>query len=233
MKGVRTLRFARRAAPTALRLALWAALLPASLGAGGCWTLGQLYVGIVKPKEWRDIPKEYDLHAEKLIIVPYAGTEIRFDYPTVPLEASLQISYAIARYLPEQVGEIVHPVRVARWQESDLEWLNMTPEEIGRKFDADTVLYVEIEQYSTMEEKSANLLRGRAAARVQVVKVGEASNPAYEGDAEVLFPEDHPLNALTISERAIRQATNRLFGEAVVNKFRDRRVEVVGGEVQS
>lgn len=230
MEGEQKRRTRRRVAGAAVRSA---GLVLVALAAGGCWTLGQAYVGLVKPKEWRDIPKEHELRAERLVIVPYAGTDIRFSYPTVPLEVSLQISYAIARYLPKRVGEIVHPVRVARWQESDVEWLSMTPEEIGRKFDADTVLYVELDQYSTMEEKSANLLRGRAGARVQVVKVGAASNPVYEGTAEVVFPEDHPVNALTISERAIRQATNRLFGEAVVNKFRDRRVEVVGGEVQS
>ncbi len=234
MAGSRERDACRRSPRPALGAALRTALVVlAGLGAGGCWTLGQLYVGLVKPKDMRDIPKEHDLEAERLLILPYAGTDIRFNYPAVPLEIGLRIGSVISQHLPERVGEVVHPVRVARWQESNLEWLNMTPEEVGREFEADTVLYIEMDQYSMMEEKSANLLRGRAGARIQVVEVGAASNPVYEGTVEVVFPKDRPVNALTISERAVREATNRLFGEAVVNKFRDRRVEVVAGEVPS
>jgi hypothetical protein len=106
----------------------------------------------------------------------------------------------------------------------------MSLAEIAEVFGADTVLYVEIERYSLLEENSANLLRGRALGRIQVAKVGAAHNPVYTGTAEVVFPPDYPVNNLTVSERAMRQSTNRLFGEEVSNKFRDRRVEVKAGQ---
>ena len=195
----------------------------------GCY-VPHFLVWLLGPREiTKTVKSEYDLKAERLIIVCYAGTDILFAYPTVPLEISQELVYAIARDLDDRVKTIVHPVEVVRWQEGTLEWPNMSLDQIAREFQADALLYVELERYTMVEEGSANLFRGRAKARIQVVRPDAEANPVYETTVEVTFPEERPVGVLETSERVMRRGTNLLFARDVIRKFYDHKVEVRGG----
>lgn len=71
-----------------------------AVGAGaGCY-VPHFLVWLFKPDQiTRSVKAEYDLKAECLVIVPYAGTDILFTYPTVPIEVSQELVYAIVRDL--------------------------------------------------------------------------------------------------------------------------------------
>jgi len=198
--------------------------------ASGCYVPHFLVWLLGPQKITKEVEAEHHLESERLVIVPYAGTDVLFTYPTVPIEISQALVNEVGKNLGDRVETIVHPVQVVRWQESTLDWPNMSLVEIGRHFQADTVLYVELERYTMVEERSANLFRGRAKARVQVVKVESEHNPVYSTTVETVVPEDRPVSVLETGERLIRQATNRLFAEEVVRKFYDHKVEVKGGE---
>jgi hypothetical protein len=189
-----------------------------------------LYAYFAAPRHPKETVKaEYALKAERLVIVTYAGAEILFDDPTAPLEVSYDITNEILRSLSANIKTIVRPEQVVRWQESTLEWPNMSLVDIAKTFQADTILYVELERYSLMEDRSANLYRGRVRARVQVAEVGATSNPVYETTVETTFPEDRPVGVLETSERTIRTGTNIFFARAVLDKFRDHEIEIKGG----
>jgi hypothetical protein len=207
--------------------ALASLLAMAALGACGCHWLYAWMVAPRHPKE--EIKAEYPLKAERLVIVTYAGTEILFNDPTASLEVSNNITNEILRSLPTAVKSIVHPAQVLHWQESTLEWPNMSLVDIAKTFQADTVLYVELERYTMMEDRSANLYRGRIRARVQVAETAAARNPVYETNVETVFPEDQPVGVLGTSDRTIRTGTTIFFARAVADKFRDHEVEVKGG----
>jgi len=198
-------------------------------GAGGCHTLFAWAFAERHPKQ--SIKAEYNLEAERLVIVPYAGTDILFNDPTASVEISYAVMNEICRNLRGRLKMIVPPVEVTRWQESNLEWPNMTLPDIAKAFRCDTLLYVELEQYTMTEERSANLLRGHAKARVQVVKADSPRNPVYETTVETTFPEDRPVGVQEISERLIRQYTNAVFARAVARKFYDHEIEVKGGKL--
>ncbi|MGB2937104.1 MAG: hypothetical protein WBD05_02730 [Phycisphaerae bacterium] len=197
--------------------------------ASGCY-LPHLGVWLFGPRKiTKEVKAEHRLESERLVIVPYAGTDVLFTYPMAPIEISQALVNEIGQNLSDRVETIIHPVQVVRWQESTLDWPNMSLAEIGGHFQADTVLYVELERYTMVEERSANLFRGRAKARVQVVKVEAEHNPVYEATVEIVVPEDQPVSVLETSERIIRQVTNLLFARDVVRKFYDHKVEVKGG----
>ena len=200
-------------------------------GAAGCHSLFAWAFAERHPKE--TVKAEYALEAERLVIVPYAGTEVLFNDPTAPIEVSSAIVNEIGLHLRPRIKTIVHPVEVTRWQESNLEWPNMTLPDIAKAFQADTLLYVELEQFAMTEERSANLLRGRVKARVQVIKgrPGDRANPVYETRIETTFPEDRPVGVLEISERQIRMYTTVMFARAIARKFYDHEVEVKGGKM--
>lgn len=174
---------------------------------------------------------EYDLKADRLVIVIYAGTDLLFEHPAAPLEISSVIAYQLTSNLGHQVKQIVDPAQVIRWQESKLDWSGMPLVDIAKAFQADTLLYVEMERYSTVEERSANLYRGRVRARVQVVKTEASRNPVYETTVETTFPEDRPIGVLDASERQIRGGTNAWFARDVVRKFHEYKVEIKGGGI--
>jgi len=207
--------------------ALASLLALVALSACGCHWLFAWMVADRHPKE--QIKAEYALKAERLVIVTYAGTEILFDDPTAPLEVSYNITNEILRSLSSSVKTVVRPEQVVRWQESTLEWPNMSLVDIAKTFQADTLLYVELERYTLMEDRSANLFRGRVRARIQVAEAAATRNPVYETTIETLFPEDRPVGVLETSDRTIRTGTNIFFARAVIDKFRDHEVEVKGG----
>jgi hypothetical protein len=198
--------------------------------AGGCYA-GHLFVALTKPEEKKTIKAEYPLEAEKLAIVVYAGTDVLFTYPAVPLEISRDLVNEILKNLRPKIKQIVHPVEVVRWQESNLDWTNMSPLDIAKTFKVDTLLYVEIEQYTTVEERSSNLFRGHIRANVQVVKVGAENNPVFKTKTpmDVLFPEDRPVGVVD-AESQIRVGTGLLFAQKLINKFYDREIVVKAGK---
>jgi len=206
--------------------AVWVAL---GLASAGCY-VPHFLVWLLGPEKITTLVKEeYRLEAERLVILPYAGTDILFTYPAVPVELSQELVYAIVRDLKGRVKTIVHPVEVVRWQESTLEWPNLSLEQIANEFQADTLLYVELQRYTMVEEGSANLFRGRAKARIEVVKVGAEHNPVFDATVETIYPEDIPVGVLGTTERIIRQHTNFFFARDIIRKFHDHKVEMKGG----
>jgi len=201
----------------------------AALAAGGCG-VPNFFAWMFAPRHPKEtIKAEFPLKADRLVIVPYAGTDILFNDPTAALEVSTGLVNEILRNMSAQVKTIVHPVQVARWQESNIEWPNMPLADIAKAFQADTLLYVELERYTMMEDRSANLFRGRARARIQVVQPAAERNPVYETIVEATFPEDRPVGVLETSEQTIRAGTNMYFARTVIGKFHDHEVEVTGG----
>jgi hypothetical protein len=211
------------------RLAVLAALAVMALaGAGGCHWLTAWMFAERHPME--TIKAEYPLEADRLIIIPYASTEVLFSDPLLPLEISRDLINEIAKRLgPKRVKIFINPVEVQRWQEANLEWPNISLVEMGKGFNADTVLYVELERYSLMEENSANLYRGRVRARIKVVQPAAPHNPVYETMVETLFPERAPVGVTSSTEQSVRTYTNLVFAENVVDKFVDHEVEIKGG----
>jgi hypothetical protein len=212
------------------RRALAAVLGLAALGAAGCY-LPHFGVWLFAPRHpTKTVKAEYVLAAERLVVVPYAGTETLFNYSMAPLEVSAEIVNRIVANLHGRVKTLINPVTVVQWQESNVEWPNMSLADIGKAFQADTVLYVELGRYTMLEDGSANLYRGHIQARIQVAKTEAERNPVYEASVEVLFPPDNPVGVTGTSEAIVIRATNAAFAAEVVGKFHDRQVSAEGGK---
>jgi hypothetical protein len=201
----------------------------AALGAGGCqWLTAWMFA---ERHPMKDVKAEYALTADRLVIVPYASTEVLFTDSMVAVEISRDLINEIMKNLgATKIKTIVHPVEVQRWQDANLEWPNMSLSDIGKTFQADTVLYVELERYSMIEENSANLYRGRVRARIQVVHPGAERNPAYDTVVETVFPADGPAGVTSTTEQMVRTYTNLVFASDVAQHFYDHKVEIKGGE---
>ena len=206
----------------------WTALglaLVLATASSGCEILGQALAVWIAPRHpMKKVEAEHNLQAKRLVIVPYAGNDVLFEYPTATLEISRDLVHELVGHLGPRVESIVHPVQVARWQEANLEWPNLSLKAIAETFEADVLLYVELERYTTLEKGSPNLLRGQVRARVQVIETAAETNPVYESIVETMFPEQRPVAEGELSERRIRAVTTRLFARDVVRRFYNHEV---------
>jgi hypothetical protein len=210
------------------RFAVPALLGLLALNACGCHWLTAYFAAERHPK--KEVKAEYDLTADKLVIIPYASEEVLFNDSTLSVEISYNLVNEIVGHLgAKKVKTIVNPVEVNRWQESTLEWPNMSLTDMAKTFGADTVLYVELEHYSTIEERSANLYRGHVVARIQVASLKETQNPVYTTTVETVYPEKMPVGMTGTTEATVRRATNLIFANDVAKKFYNHDVEIVGG----
>jgi hypothetical protein len=213
---------------SAARAAIMLLLAATLLFGSGCY-VGHFFSWLFAPRHPKKfVPAEYKLKADMLLILPYAGTDILFNNPTASVEVAQGVMMEIARHLSGKVKRVVNPVQVLQFQENNLDWQSMSLVDVGRKFKADKVLYVELTHYSMIEPDSVNLLRGRISARVEVVDAtaqGDAK-PVYSTDADVIFPPDRPVDIMEASERMVRQVTIAQFAQTVIRKFYDHKEEI-------
>lgn len=209
---------------TLARRCLLAALLPAVVACvSGCGIANLLVYPFAPREAKKDVKREHDLTAERLLILPFAGHDVLFEHPNAGLQVSYSVVQQISEHLRGRVHRVVNPAQVALYQRSTLDWPNMDVAEIGREFEADKVLYIELSRFTIMEERSANLYRGRVAARIEVIDTAapKGEDILYEGNVAIEVPEDEPIGTLEISEGKLLQATLYRFAEEVVWKFYD------------
>lgn len=215
-----------------LRSCMFATLLLA-FGAAGCHPAMLAYP--FADRDAKDkVKAEHDLEADRLLILPYAAMDVEFESPGIGTEVSFEIINEIMNNLRGRVHRVVDPRNVARYQRRTLDWPNTPVAQIGREFKADKVLYIEIYRFSIMEERSANLYRGRIAGRIQVVDSSspEGKEVLYESEVSVEVPDDKPIGAMEIREDQLRWATVHRFAQEVMWKFHDHEERRMGGSVR-
>jgi hypothetical protein len=180
----------------------------------------------------KDVKAEHDLTAQRLLILPYLGTDAQFEFQGADLVITDRLLREIREHLRGRVHHVVNPAEVLRYQQSNLEWTNTPVQQIGKEFNVDKVLYVEISRLTLLEENSINIYRGRIAARLQVVDVNSAavSPVVYQTDvsAEVPAKDEPPASTDDYSRDAVQRATIIRFAELVIKKFYDHEEKVIG-----
>lgn len=176
----------------------------------------------------RTIPAEYHLTAERLLIFPYVSYDISYDFPTLPLDLIQQVMLRLSK---DDITGVIDPREVIVYQQNNLDWQSMPIERIGRLFNADKVLYIELESFRLMELQSANLYRARAEATIQVVDLtaDDIATVPYEGSASLVLPHDRPIGTSEISAAQMYQVTLIRLAERVANKFYDHQERVFTG----
>lgn len=214
------------------RSIILALMLPlAALCASGCGIPNLIAYPFAQRDAKQDVKAEHYLTAERLLILPYLGRGVEFESPTAGLDISNSI---IEQFRIQKLGSrisVINPKHVARFQQNRLDWQSLSAAQIGREFKADKVLYLEISRYSVMEERSANLFRGRLSGHLQVVDPNALTggDVLYETDVSVQVPDDQPIGITDISESKLRLSLLIRFGEVVVWKFCDHEEPRMGG----
>lgn len=131
----------------------------------------------------------------RVVILSWAGLETRAEF----IHADRQLSELLAQNLREMAQTnseklaFIPSRRVEEFKNNNPGWRGMDLSEVGRKFNADYVVYLEINSLSLYETGSLNqLLRGRTNITVSLVDVAKPDDAPSSESFSCVYPGDAP-----------------------------------------
>jgi len=214
-----------RPTSTARRIALQTLLGLGLLGvAGGCDP--RALFCFLQPFEPKIPPNGPSLKGKRGVILPRATPNARAVFPG--LEDKL--ATGLARKIKENVrrGEVVPHTKVKGWIDAHPDYLD--PSEAGLAFDADAVVFVEVEHFQIESALRPGLFQGQARIYVKLYNLVEPTDSkgqpiegqpkevivAHETTVEPVFPELQ--GAIPQSATANRSAFRQRFFDIVVSQ---------------
>ncbi|TWT64492.1 hypothetical protein [Rubinisphaera italica] len=100
-------------------------------------------------------------------VVAFAPTNLKWDFPKIDHELSRYVAFRLV----EHEIKVVNPDQVKAWLDSHPDWDK--PEEIGKAFDCNYVIYIDMNDFHLYEENSTTLYRGRSENYISVIEMDE------------------------------------------------------------
>lgn len=151
------------------------------------------------PAEMKQIGSKDKRNEVSVVVLAYAGPETRPEFIKVDRDLAARIADEMrtAFQANEEKVKVVSPSKVEKFKQEHLSWQTMEPAEIGKHFNADYVVYVELdnESLSLYERGSGReLFRGHADYTVTLVNVHDPD----EGTKRKQFSYTYPSEAKAI-----------------------------------
>ncbi len=199
-------------------------LLGVVVWAGGCNVLSYPLYVLFGEQETKVKAEYTGLEGARTAIVVAVGPATEFEHPLVRSNLALASAYEIGQGI--EGATFVDQQAIERFQQEDLDWFYLPVSDIGRRFEAQRVLYLDVIEFTLEEENSVNLLRGRVTADVRVYDMAGAKpdEPVYQTEISMIFPPDNPVPMTDMATRAILENhTVGEFGKALAKKFYDHK----------
>lgn len=209
-------------------------LLSLALGlVTGPWLVGcnlltpLIFVGEHKKK----IAPEFDkLPGHRVAVLAWAAPATLFDYPHARFELSSYIADKIAAETAQQKldVDVVDSRDVEDFLQKSFE-AQTDPAIVGRKFDADFVIYFEIVRFQIRDPHEPQFLQGQIEATVSVYDLRTDSQRGQRYDlipVTITYPETAPMLMSATNSPLVRETTYRKFAEEVARKFYEHSVEL-------
>ncbi len=210
---------------TTFRIA--AALLVASaslIAVSGCDPRTLAY--FLQPFEPSIAPKGPSLLNKKVVILCYATSSALGDFPSLERDVTRELALVLRKKVKKIT--IVDPDKTATWIEAHPR--NTDPAEIAHDFDADIVVFLEIEQFQIQAPGDLNVVHGDSKTHVQVF---EMQYPKNSKDKPI---KDQPKEAKNIwDEYAESSFPNRgplpIDSGTSRSAFKNRFMRIVASEI--
>jgi len=194
--------------------------------AGICGLLGcnllayPLY--LAAPEPTKKVPAEFNkLQGKRVAIVVWAKPETLFQFPHVRLEVAAQVAWQLQQKVKNV--QVVQPQLIADYQDRHPEWEGLPPAEIGKRFGADYVIFVELLEYTTRDPRSPTLYRGRARAGIVVYDVADPARKWPLNPVTAEYPGG-PVGVAAADDMAVHRGLLDLLGRKIAQKFYDHEI---------
>lgn len=139
---------------------------------------------------------------KKVLLVCSAPEYVKGEHPSIELD----LTDGTIRRLRRRGIAVVDPDEVASWiDENGGYWQD--PSELAEQFDADIIVHIELSRFSTEEENSPWLFRGRCVGNIYAYEVRKANGKKFAREIFVrefnsVYPETGPLSPDQSSQKA-------------------------------
>jgi len=217
-----------RARSTDLSQASLRPLLVLLLGMCGCNLLTPLaFVGDYK----KSVSPEYDKLAHKRVtILVWTSPATLFDYPYARFELASYVGEKLKTEMAQRnlAIDLVDPRDVEDHLQRELR-AQADPVAVGREFDADCVLYLEVFEFQMRDVRQPQLLQGRISASTTLYDLQAAGAEPARYDltpVDCVHPEGTPAVMGPTNAPLIREQAYRKFAEQVARKFYEHSVDL-------
>jgi hypothetical protein len=157
-------------------------------------------------------PCEESFQGKKIVILCRAVSDSMGEYSSLERDLGKEVA-SIFRKKVKKIT-VVDPDKVATWVEAHPK--ETDPAEVARDFDADIVIFLEVEHFQSSSPSDLNMLHGTAKVHVKAYEMDYPKNSKgkpikdqpkeaheiHEGYAEPAFPERGPIPIDTGSSRS-------------------------------
>jgi len=186
---------------------------------------------VVLGEHTKKVSPEFDkLAGKRVAVLVWTEPATLFDYPHVRFELATYIGDKLhAEMGRRDIGtQVVDPRDVEDYLQKNID-AQINPYAVGRKFNADYVVYLEVLEFQIRDAQAPQFLRGRIQASVSVhdIRSEREWQRRYElTPVQCIHPEDAPVLMSATNSPLIREATYRKFAEQVARKFYEYTVEL-------
>jgi len=197
--------------------------------AAGCSYLGAA-ASIIGQDQTKKVPAEYaNLSGKQVCVWVWADESLLFDYPAVRIDVANHARHYILQHVKDV--KVIDVRTVDKFQRSEYESDTMPVVQIGRKFNADAVLYIHVSNFLTRPTGSPNLFQGRMNTLCSLydckgqLPTESTERKLWSGKVDVVYP-DRPVGMMDTNDLVVRSALLKLFGEKLAQKFYEYRAPV-------
>ncbi len=207
----------------------WAALCAGAALWSGCNLIAYpLYMA--GSEKTRKVPAEYGQLGGKTVCVwVWADDAIAFDFPHIPLEVA---DYARHYIVKNVKAKFVDPLAVDRFRREEYDATSLSPVEVGRRFETDVVLFIQVLEFRTRPANSPNLFQGHISASCSLYDcTGQKAlyspdRVLWSGQVQASYPARGPVSIMQANDVSIRAQVLTLFAQELARKFYEHRVKL-------
>jgi hypothetical protein len=179
------------------------------------------------PKPKKKVAAEFNrLAGHKVLVLAWVEPGALIDYPTARFDVASHIAAHLSAHVEEI--DIIDPTRVEDHLEKSYTMAH-DAEEVGKKFGADMIVYVELSRFSMRDPATPHEYRGRAESSVVVYDrlVPEGENNRFElTPVRIAVPKEGPISVSRVNPTQIRRAACDELAAQVAQRFYDHEVEL-------
>ncbi len=186
-----------------------------------------IFVGEHKKK----VSPEFDkLANSRVAVLVWTDQSTLFDYPYARFELATYIGDKLSAEMAQRSHdvEVVRTQRVEDFLQQHLD-AQIDPDTVGREFDVDYVVYVEVLEFQMRDPDQPQLLRGTVNASVTVHDIRaepELAETFELAPVYCIYPEAGPVLMTATNSPQIREQTYHKFSELVARKFYEYTVDL-------
>ncbi len=178
----------------------------------------------------RIFPEFDKLPDQRVAVVVWTSPATLFDYPHARYELATYLSEKLSYEMEQRhLGTTVVDARdVEDYLQKNLD-AQVDPRRVGRTFDADYVIYIEILGFQVRDPESPLFLKGQIEASVVVYDTRPDAPPMTKYGLTAVtsyYPSDRPIMMSATNSREVREGLYRTFASDVARKFYEYKIDL-------